>query len=315
MEAQEILIADDDEFMLEAICQYLEQGNYTLIRAEDGLEAYQICQERTPDLILLDAKMPRMDGFEACIKLKENQKNSDIPIIMVTALDDDDSIDRAFAAGAEEYITKPINWSVLRHRVRLTLQSKETEKRLRQEIAERKKLAEKLRRQAELDFLTGLPNRALFHDRLNQVLLMNERASCEAIVLMFIDLDRFKWVNDTLGHEAGDLLLIEVANRLQSCVRKTDTVARLGGDEFTIIFPHIQPTSFSEQIAKKILRQLTQPFILNQQVVQISGSIGITISPQDGSHPDTLIKNADTAMYQAKQSGKNAYQFFATTPT
>ena len=304
-----ILVADDDEFMLDAILQYLGNNGHEPIGADDGQEALRLFQKHTPELVLLDGRMPVMDGFQVCRAIKEIPKGQEVPIIMVTALEDDASINRAFEAGAEEYVTKPINWTVLSHRIRLILKQKRAEARLLLEITERKKLEEKLRKRAEFDALTALPNRVVFRDRLSQAIRMSERSKRLGAVL-FIDLDRFKWVNDALGHKAGDELLIQVAQRLSSCVRKSDTVARFGGDEFIILLPDIQPESLSEHVAQKVLEQLAMPFRLSGRDVKISGSVGVTVFPPDNLDPDVLVKNADSAMYRAKKSGRNAYRFF-----
>ncbi|MBF0127192.1 MAG: EAL domain-containing protein, partial [Magnetococcales bacterium] len=185
-----------------------------------------------------------------------------------------------------------------------------TNQLLQQEIQERKRLERQLREQAEFDTLTGLPNRKLFQDRLSQALLHGERNQSR-MALLFVDLDRFKWVNDTLGHDAGDLLLIQAAQRMKNVVRKSDTVARLGGDEFTIILSDILHESMVELVARKILEQLAIPFRLPGQEVAISGSVGIALFPDDGTSALELAKNADSAMYQAKASGRNTFGFFS----
>ncbi len=181
---------------------------------------------------------------------------------------------------------------------------------LQKEIQERKLLEEKLREQAEFDILTKLPNRKLFHDRLQQAVLAATRSE-QPFALMFIDLDRFKWVNDTLGHDAGDQLLIEASQRLTGVVRKSDTVARLGGDEFVVILPDFVHVSMVDLVANKILEQMIRPFHLKEQDICISSSIGIAIFPHDGFTADELVKNADSAMYQAKEAGRNGFQFFS----
>jgi len=178
------------------------------------------------------------------------------------------------------------------------------------DITERKQQEERLWQQANFDALTGLPNRALFMDRLSQA-IHSARREGWSLALMFIDLDRFKWVNDSLGHEAGDQLLQEVARRLRGCARGSDTVARLGGDEFTIILPDIGGRSGGAQVAKKVLESLAQPLTLaGREESFTSGSIGIAFYPDDASSADTLLKNADMAMYQIKKSGRNAFAFF-----
>ncbi|NRA84299.1 MAG: EAL domain-containing protein [Gammaproteobacteria bacterium] len=164
--------------------------------------------------------------------------------------------------------------------------------------------------QANFDALTGLPNRKLCLGRLNHEIEMEQRANGH-LALMFIDLDRFKYVNDTLGHKSGDELLQITAKRLSDCVRKTDTVARFGGDEFVIILPNIQNSCAIERLADSIISSLATPFILsNQHEAIVSASIGITSYPSDGTDATELLKNADTAMYQAKDDGRNTFRFF-----
>ncbi|WP_130470571.1 EAL domain-containing protein [Candidatus Magnetaquicoccus inordinatus] len=176
-------------------------------------------------------------------------------------------------------------------------------------MVERKYLEHKVQKQAEIDELTGLPNRALFHSRLERAIAVADRSHTE-VVLMFIDLDRFKQVNDTMGHKAGDRLLQEAANRLLSCVRTTDTVSRLGGDEFTIILPKSTPLVYVEYIALRIQQEMAAPFHLEEGIAEVSASIGITIYPRDGADMDQLLQSADTAMYHAKNSGRNSFSFF-----
>ena len=176
-------------------------------------------------------------------------------------------------------------------------------------LIERKQLEEKIKKKAELDELTGLPNRALFQDRLSQALAMAVRNGTD-VVLMFIDLDRFKQVNDTMGHEAGDRLLREASQRIISCVRRSDTVARLGGDEFTVILHQLTHPFYAELVARKILEQLAKPFVLHGGEVSVSGSIGITFFPHDATEMEELLKNADSAMYQSKKAGRSTFSFF-----
>ena len=211
---------------------------------------------------------------------------------------------------------------------------------LMKDISQRKQGEDRIRHQANYDNLTGLPNRTLFMDRLQREIVRarrqqhkqqqqrqqkkkrtlkrnndSEQETVELrtggrVALMFIDLDRFKWVNDTLGHAAGDELLREVASRLQGCLRKSDTVARIGGDEFTAILPDMERGPFAERVASGVLAQLAAPFMLNGQEAEISGSIGIAIFPDDASSLDELLRNADTAMYRVKSAGRNGYRFF-----
>ena len=162
---------------------------------------------------------------------------------------------------------------------------------------------------ANYDALTGLPNRSLFRERL-QYEVTSSRRSGRLLALLFLDLDRFKEVNDLLGHDAGDELLKQTAARIRSCVREADTVARLGGDEFTVILTDLDDRSHVENIAEKILQAIDKPYLLNHEEIHVSGSIGITLHPGDAKEPEGLVRNADQAMYVAKNAGRNQFSFF-----
>lgn len=183
---------------------------------------------------------------------------------------------------------------------------------LANEIVARKQVEEKILYMASHDNLTGLPNRALFKDRLDTARNLAIR-NREKLAILFIDLDGFKAINDTLGHKAGDLLLQEVARRLQAAVRQSDTVARIGGDEFIILLNGIDRAGDAEQVAKKILATFEQPILLAGQAAKVGTSIGIAIFPDHGDDTEKLISCADGAMYGIKKSGKNAYAFHATS--
>ncbi|WP_192804922.1 sensor domain-containing protein [Noviherbaspirillum aerium] len=177
------------------------------------------------------------------------------------------------------------------------------------DISEKKESEELIWRHASFDSLTGLPNRRLFRDRLEHEIKKARRLDSD-IALFFIDLDRFKEVNDLLGHDAGDKLLKQAAIRLRQCVRESDTVARLGGDEFTIILSELNDDGHIEQVAQKLIYAINEPFNLDGDIAYVSASIGITIYPVDGNGPEELIRNADQAMYAAKSAGRNQYCFF-----
>ncbi|HXB97920.1 MAG TPA: EAL domain-containing protein [bacterium] len=174
------------------------------------------------------------------------------------------------------------------------------------EITERKNAEQAMRHQAYFDGLTGLPNRQLFFDRLSVAI---EQASREnrLLAVLFLDLDRFKNVNDSLGHNVGDLLLFDAADRLGDCLRKSDTVSRLGGDEFTVLLSEIASPEDAALVAEKIIQSINQPYLLQEQSINIGVSVGIAIYPEHGHNADDLIKNADTAMYQTKDNGRNTY--------
>lgn len=181
-------------------------------------------------------------------------------------------------------------------------------------ITERKAMEDQNWRLANYDLLTGLPNRRLFLDRLGRDAKHADRTGAQ-LALLFIDLDHFKEANDGFGHDAGDLLLRVAATRIRACVRETDTVARLGGDEFTVILQDLAGREHAETVAAKIISELASPFQIFNDNVRISASIGITLSPQDATTPEQLLKNADRAMYMAKNAGRNQFSFFAHTLT
>jgi diguanylate cyclase (GGDEF)-like protein len=291
-----VLIADDDPSMRLVIRYTMEQCGYHVVEVANGLEAVQEAIRQTPDLILMDAVMPEMDGFRATEEIKKLPECQSTPILMATSLDDDHSISRAFEVGACDYITKPFNWSVLKHRTARMLTAATAE--------------QKIRHLAYHDTLTGLPNRMLFIDRIDQAISRAQRENGQ-FALLFLDIDHFKVINDSMGHAAGDQLLNIVSQRLKDVLRKTDTVARLGGDEFTIIIEELGEAELVISVAKNILETLDKPIEINEKEVHIGGSIGIAMYPQDGENFGTLLKNADTAMYKAKDQGRQTFQFYA----
>ena len=177
------------------------------------------------------------------------------------------------------------------------------------DITRQKSSEELIWKQANFDTLTGLPNRRMFYDRLEQDVKKAHRASLK-IALLFIDLDKFKEVNDTLGHSMGDILLVEAARRIGECVRDTDTVARLGGDEFIVILAKLDDVGSAERVAGSILQKLAEPFRLGDELAHVSASIGITLYPDDATGVEDLLKNADQAMYMAKDKGRNRFSYF-----
>ena len=176
------------------------------------------------------------------------------------------------------------------------------------DITDRKLAQERIEFHAYHDPLTGLPNRSFLEDRL-QLHLAQARRGGRGMAVMFLDLDRFKTVNDTLGHALGDRLLCEAAKRLREGVREDDTVARIGGDEFVVLLPRVGQGDGAARIAQSLLHKFVEPFPLDDNVLQVTISIGIALFPQDGDDPETLLKKADAAMYRAKERGRNRYQF------
>lgn len=265
----------------------LEAG--TLSTGIDLLDQHQC------DLVLLDLSLPDSQGLETLHSLHAHAPNT--PIIVLTGLDDDLLALTAMRHGAQDYLLKgKFDLSLLTRVIRYTL--------------ERKKAEIEIRKLAYYDTLTGLPNRILFYDRLKQYLGHAEREKC-SLAILFLDLDRFKVVNDSLGHGNGDLLLQEVSRRLDKTIRMSDTVARLGGDEFVIALQSVTRGEDLSGVASTILSVLREPIHIEGHEIFTSCSIGIAIYPDDGNSAEELMKHSDIAMYQAKEHGRNTYQFFS----
>jgi diguanylate cyclase (GGDEF)-like protein len=426
------LIVDDDHVMRLLEQETLGQFDFDVREAADGEEALQRLDEFVPDLVLLDVDMPGMDGFEVCRHIRKRWDMTDMPLIMVTGMDDLESINEAYESGANDFISKPINWPILGHRARYVLRSAQAARELREleekqaaivqampdmiflldwqgtyldykagygsapyvgtgefinrhvsevlpaEVADlllhaieralqrgqlqsvvyklpmpdgihhyearvapngvdkvvvvvrditlQKLNEEKIRRLAYFDTLTGMPNRQNFLERLDGELLRARREHHQ-VALLFLDLDGFKRVNDTLGHSAGDYLLQAVADRLKEKLRGSDFIsrpaldeagvhfARLGGDEFTVVLPDIDDAQVVKLIAGRMQSLLSRPFQIGEQEVTVTSSIGIASFPDDGDDAATLLKHADTAMYHAKAQGRNNWQLYDKTLT
>ena len=290
----QVLVVDDDRSTRGALRYTLQRDGFHVEEAADGEQALKMLKRMRPDVILMDAMMPVMDGFTACAKLQNLPNGRSIPVLMITALEDKSSVERAFAAGASDFIPKPIHFAVLSQRVRRIIEANRAEKRVRH--------------LAYSDSLTGLPNRSLFFDQLSRR-IDEARKTGESVAVLFLDLDRFKNVNDSLGHDVGDRLLVAVAQRIRNSVRNADCVARLGGDEFTVVLANVVSPAAAATAAQNICRSLANSFQIEGHDIFITTSVGISMYPNDGGDAGTLLKHADTAMYRAKKT-KAGFQFF-----
>jgi len=326
-----ILIVDDERFFSNLLENILGEDYRTII-ANNGGQAIEAVNRHHIDLILLDIVMPDMDGYEVCETIKSNEFSCNIPIIYLTVKNETEDEVKGFNSGAVDYIIKPISPPIVKARVATHLALAKTTKELQQhthdleklvsqrtveltrEIAEKQKTYEKLHYLANYDQLTLLPNRNLFNERLAYAYKLSKRNN-SSFSLLLIDLDRFKHVNDYFGHHIGDLLLEQVGQRLSNCLRGVDTVARLGGDEFTVTLTELQKKQDAAIVADKIIAELGQPFEIHGQTMRIGCSIGITTFPDDGEDLHGMLKNADMAMYEVKDKGKNAYSFFSPDMT
>ncbi len=317
-----VLVSDDDQNVRLLTRQCLEAEDITVVEAADGLETLEVFQRERPDLVFLDVEMPGMSGLEVCRRIREMPQGESTPIMIVTGSDDRKSIDQGFDAGATQYKTKPVNWSLLGRDVQYMLRASNAFNAL-------KRQEDRLRYLAYYDPLTKLPNRRSFNEQLTRILKRARRHNTNA-ALMFIDLDHFKRINDSIGHGRGDRLLVEIAKRLTMELREDDAVnylseestestqdpdispeiARLGGDEFTVVLSDVTNTAHVESVARRILDSLSQPIPLQSHNPVVTPSIGIAVYPHDGTDQDALIRNADTAMYVAKAEGRACYRFY-----
>lgn len=315
-----ILVCDDDQNVRLLTRQCLEAEGMVVIEAADGIEALKLFVSERPDLVFLDVEMPGMTGLEACQRIRELPQGESVPIMIVTGSDDRRSIDQGYEAGATQYKTKPVNWSLLGRDVHYMLRASNAFNAL-------KRQEDRLRYLAYYDPLTSLPNRRSFNEQLTRIVRRAQRHGKWA-ALMFIDLDHFKRINDSIGHSRGDRLLVEIAKRLTLELREDDAInyysdnsadedqvpgteiARLGGDEFTVVLSDVDDVAHIEKIARRILDSLSEPIALQSHNPVVTPSIGIALYPQDGTDADTLVRNADTAMYAAKAEGRACFRFY-----
>lgn len=295
-----ILHIEDSEADIHLITEQLHRSqklDYE-IQSSNTLAGATIKLENTLyDVIFLDLSLPDSTGTQTLEKMR--RLDSATPIIVLTGSYDDRLIEKIIQLGAQDYIHKDeFNIKTIDRTIRHAIERKKTESELQQ--------------LAHYDSLTKLSNRSIFMDRLKHSLDNNKRhQSKNHVVVMLLDLDNFKNINDTLGHGVGDALLIQASNRLRGCVRENDTVARLGGDEFTILFEEVENLNSISTIANKILNALAEPFIIDNKPVLSSSSIGVSSSYDvKNASPETILKNSDTAMYNAKKKGGNKVGFF-----
>jgi diguanylate cyclase (GGDEF)-like protein len=444
-----VLVADDDPVMRLLMLEMLGQVGLDAIEAADGLQAVECARTMAPDLILMDVDMPNLDGFTACREIRRGENGgATVPIIMVTGGDDIEAVTNAYEVGATDFVSKPINWPILGHRVLYVLRASDAIVRLRiadaqnravlaaipdtffrlnkdgfyldyepgherpghgrsaggrtghelprhdsgafpredcvgkhitevlpreiaerlleqmagvldtqqirsveyelirfgsahhfearlvatgpaevlglvRDISERKRTEEQIRRLAYCDSLTGIPNRQAFLETLERE-LHRSKVGNKKFAVLFMDLDAFKRINDTLGHNVGDHLLKIVSERLRETIRPSDLVsrgdqsnnlARLGGDEFTILIPDLERVEHALNVAHRVKEAMRRPFLIEGNEIFVTASIGISLFPEDGDDCNSLLKFADTAMYHAKNCGKNNAKLYSSSLT
>jgi two-component system cell cycle response regulator len=297
-----ILIVDDQEANVRLLEQMLREAGYRCIAST--MDPHAVCalhRDNHYDLILLDLQMPGMDGFQVMEGLKEIETYGYLPVLVITAQPGHKL--RALAAGAKDFIAKPFDLVEVKTRIHNMLEVRLLYKQLEHYSRELESLALH-------DALTGLPNRRILMDRLSLAIAHARRNKC-TMALMYLDLDGFKQINDSLGHDAGDTLLSLVAARMVAAVRQEDTVARLGGDEFVIVLWELRHGDDVAKLVSKVMQAVSQPYRIQDRDVSMTASVGVSIYPTHGEGVETLMKSADLALYEVKRTGKNDYRIAA----
>lgn len=295
----DILIVDDKEANVRLLERMLRNAGYTRIMStQDPHAVADLHRLHHYDLILLDLRMPGMDGFQVMQSLKELETDGYLPVLAVTA--EPAHKLRALQSGAKDFVSKPLDLAEVLMRVHNMV-----EVRLLHEAARNQ--SKKLEALALNDPLTGLANRRLLDDRM-EISLIHARRHNSAMAVIFLDLDGFKQINDTLGHGVGDILLQMVAERLLETVREEDTVARIGGDEFIIALWHASGIEYATTVAERAIESVAKPYDIEGNSISITVSAGVSLYPLHGEDAETLMKSADLALYAAKEAGKNVYR-------
>jgi diguanylate cyclase (GGDEF)-like protein len=336
-----LLIVDDIADNRAVLARRFERRGFEITEADGGHRAIELIAQQAFDLVLLDVMMPDIDGMDVLRRLREHHSAVSLPIIMVTAKSQSEDVVKALELGANDYVTKPVDFAVALARVNTQIGRKRAEEevrlanealrkmneeleervaertaslasandRLRLEIEHRRQSEEKVHYLAHFDALTGLGNRVLLRQQLEEA-LVRVRRNGGAIGVIFLDLDGFKIVNDTLGHSVGDALLKAVAARLQENVRDTDKTARLGGDEFAVLQSGDSQPRSADALASRLVAVMSEPFFVDGHQLNLSVSAGIAVMLGNDADPEQLLKNADLALYRAKADGRGTFRFF-----
>jgi diguanylate cyclase (GGDEF)-like protein len=314
-----ILVVDDDRSMRLLLKLAMEEEGYEVFEAQNGEQCLTEFVRHQPQMVLLDAVMPDIDGFTCCRQLRSQVDGGDIPILMITVLDDPESVDFAYEAGATDYVTKPIHWPVLCQRVSRLLKAHWAMQQLQEQYKRERLLTEqlemlntKLQHLAMIDELTQLANRRYFDDVIEREWQRSQREQTDFSMLMF-DIDNFKVYNDTYGHIAGDTCLTKVARLATEVVGDNSSLlARYGGEEFAIILPGIDGKSASN-LANLLRNRIMEEALPNVHAPHfpfVTVSIGgFSTMPNQQMEVTEAIARADEALYQAKRNGRNCVRF------
>jgi len=292
-----ILLVEDnagDARLLREMLNEPASCKYALTHHKSMEEAVTHLVANPVDIILLDLGLPDAQGLGAVRRARAAVPR--VPLVVLTGLDDESLAAQALQEGAQDYLIKG------------QIEARGLLRALRYAV-ERKIMEEQMTHSAQHDFLTGLPNRVLLNDRVSQSIALAPR-HMKKVAVLFLDLDGFKHINDSLGHPIGDKLLQSIAKRLVGCVRGSDTVSRQGGDEFVVLLSEMAQSEDAAITARRLLQAVAEAHSIDQHDLHVTASIGVSVYPDDGLDAETLIKNADTAMYQSKDNGRQNYQFF-----
>ena len=336
-----LLIVDDISDNRTILTRRFQRRGFEVVEADSGYVAIELIGRESFDLVLLDVMMPGIDGIETLKRIRSQKSASALPVIMVTAKSESENVVDALELGANDYVTKPVDFAVAFARVNTQISRKRAEhqvalaneelrkanedlerrveertsrlvdanQRLKVEIADRQESQARSQYLAYHDSLTGLGNRLLFKEQLEEA-LKDVSVTPHPLAVLFLDLDGFKAVNDTLGHSVGDLLLKSVATKLRDILPRTDRIARLGGDEFAILQISATQPGSSIALAEKIIEVVGQPNSIDGHDVTVGASVGIAVAHPGDMNTENFLKSADLAMYSAKSDGRGTYRMF-----
>jgi diguanylate cyclase (GGDEF)-like protein len=304
-----ILVIEDVEALREEIMETLSYEGFDVLGAENGVVGVQIAKTYLPNLIICDIAMPELDGYGTLVALRQEPKTSMIPFIFLTAMTEKADMRQAMQLGADDYLTKPFTSAELLGAIASRLQKYNSVRE--HYYDEIKAVGERFEYLSHHDDLTQLPNRILFHESLSQAVL-HAKINSKSLALLFLDMDNFNIINNTLGNDIGDQLFKAIAERLKRYAAPCDMVARIQGDEFALIISDVKDPISIKMETQKILDLLSRPYNLYGHEVFITSSIGITIFPDDHQDVEGLIKNAELAMYYAKNHGRNSYKLYSS---
>jgi diguanylate cyclase (GGDEF)-like protein len=336
-----LLIVDDIAENREILRRRFERHGYQAVEASGGVQALSLLERESFDLVLLDMMMPDLSGLEVLVRIRARHSQGALPVIMVTAKSHSEDVVEALGHGANDYITKPVDFSVALARVTTQIERRRAEEQihrinqelsraneelecrvadrtkdlvqanhqLRREIEQRERSQATIAHLAHHDVLTGLPNRLLFNQQLSDAVTHWKRYGGDLAVL-FIDLDGFKAINDTLGHGTGDTLLQHLATRLRNTLRDDDKIGRLGGDEFAVIQVGTEQPREAAALAARLIEIVKAPVTIDNHRLLVGASIGIAVAGGDYQDPEQLLRAADLAMYRAKAEGRGRFRFF-----